>query len=471
MPVWWRLLGFGGSVLLALAAVAPLTVSVVLWVLGLGAVSWAWLRDGLHWTAFLPLLVVAPLGSSDVYSYACQGWLWINDVDPYTSGVLDGGCPWAAQVPSIWWHTPAPYGPLALAISGLAASTGSLASAVGLLRLAALAGAALLAWQLPRLTACLSPAASVFGSRLSGSGSLSVLALGVLSPLVLIHGVSGAHHDLLMTALAITALAIASPGRLHAPPRPAPTSQAAARSWWHPAVAGILVALAIAIKVTAIVVLPFVLLLLLRERIAAGGSNHPGPADQAIGGAGKAGWLRVTSAVAAAIVTFTGLTLGTGLGLGWAKALGGTGSVTQWSSPPTAVGMTVSYVLRLFGVDSSLPVTIARAVALAALAVIAVVLITQAWQGKRDIIVACGLTVTAMTLLSPVFYPWYAILPVALLALTRQIWLTAAIIGVTALTLPNGDGIPALTKLPGALLVTAALGYWAFRKRRPVRGA
>jgi hypothetical protein len=497
MPGWWRLLAFGGAVLLAISAwtADQLAVSIPLWAAGLAALSVAWWKGAISTVlagalVCVPLLLAPPLGSSDVYSYACQGWLWIHGTDPYTTGVLDGGCPWASDVPEVWWHTPAPYGPLAIAISGLAAATGSLTAAVAVLRLAALAAATLLAWQLPKLAALVprtrlphlatppgqtrlqgpkqppllseqpdsarppgTSARSLAGSSegrppggtppslarwaaVGGEGKW-VLVVGVMSPLVLVHGISGAHHDLLMTALIVAAFAIA--------PGLEPTASSSRTKRTREALlAGVLIAAAVGIKVTAIVALPFLLLLI-----------------------GK----RWVVTLAAATVTFAGLTALTGLG--WIKALAGTGSVTQWSSPPTAVGMTVSYVLRLFGVDSPLPVTIARAIGILALAVIAIVLLRQTWQKRQNPIVACGLLLAAMTLLGPVFYPWYAILPVAFLAISQVPgkWLLAAVLVCTALSLPNGDGIPALTKLPGALLVTAAVIYYGVRKLSPVRAA
>lgn len=151
------------------------------WLVGLAALAGAWwrlgvrigegtvagtgavplgrvLRTGLLWA--VPLLLAPPTGSRDVYAYACQGALWLDGVNPYTVGVLPGGCVWSAAVPTLWQDTSAPYGPLAIALSGGVVALARLATdstdsqllvAVALLRAVALVGVALVAGCLPRL--------------------------------------------------------------------------------------------------------------------------------------------------------------------------------------------------------------------------------------------------------------------------------------------------------------------------------
>jgi hypothetical protein len=94
--------------------------------------------------------------------------------------------------------------------------------------------------------------------------------------------------------------------------------------------------------------------------------------------------------------------------------------------------------------------------------------------GRRAVVAACGWALVAAAVLLPVFYPWYALVPLAVLACATppgrtRTALAATTIAITALTLPNGLGIPVLTKLPGAILdvalVVGALAY-RFRNRR-----
>lgn len=402
-------MGFGGGALLAASAwlsgallePVPTALSgrfllgLACWVAGGVALSLVWVRS--RGTPLMGLILVfaPPLGSRDIYAYACQGWIWINGSDPYAVGVEPGGCPWAGSVPELWQETPTPYGPLAVALSGLAAATGSQIGALITLRAIAVGGALLLAWQLPKL-----------------SQRPEVLALGVFTPLVAVHGISGAHNDLIMAAGIVAALVAAKRG--------------------NALVAGLWIAGAVAIKITAIVALPFVLILL-----------------------GRRFWLALISGAGA----FAGVSFATGLGLGWVEALRHTGGLVQWSSIPTAVGMAFGYVV------GPQAVTVARVIGLIVLFGLGLYALRQARRGHA--IVACGGLLAATALLGPVFYPWYAIAPLAVLAATRvpPKWIIIATLVCTFLTLPNGHGIPALTKAPGAYLVTAILVVVLFKMR------
>lgn len=448
-----NVVGAGSGVVLAVSAwlsgalpsgdpagwTVPYIAGLVCWVAGGAGIALAWIRSpaSLWWKAAwaLPLLFSPPLGSRDVYAYACQGWLWLNGFDVYTMGVADGGCPWASSVPELWWHTPAPYGPLAIVLSGLAAATGGQLAAVAVLRAFAVAGAALAAWWLPKVGA--------------GPG---VVLLGVVTPLVLVHGVSGAHNDMLVAAFIIGGLAAAraaSDGERSAPiaasggERSAPKGATEARRAFKRAVlAGLAIGLAVAIKVTAIVALPFVLILL-----------------------GRKWWAALTGAVTA----FAALTVATGLGFGWVGAVRHTAGLAQWSSVPTAIGMAFGYLVG----PQAIP--IARALGLVVLAALGVFFVRMAWLDRRRAVVACGGMLAATALLGPVFYPWYALAALGVLAAARvpPKWLITATLMCTFLTLPNGHGIPALTKAVGAYAVTAAVvaavavAIRTVRKRRP----
>ncbi|MEV4755467.1 polyprenol phosphomannose-dependent alpha 1,6 mannosyltransferase MptB [Micromonospora sp. NPDC049559] len=491
--VWWRL---GRSVL------AP------------GGPSPRWLLvTGLLWA--VPLLLAPPLASRDVYAYACQGTLWLDGVDPYSTGVADGGCPWVDSVPPLWRHTPTPYGPLAIALSGAAVAgaravggtaQAQLLVAIGLFRVVALGGGLLVARYLPRLArACgVDPAAAVW--------------LGLLSPLVAVHAVSGAHNDALMVGLLLAALALATapvpatpgsapgtaapgtatpgtaPPRDDAPPGSAPGTAtpgsappAPARSGLavpvRLAVAGAALGLATAVKVTAVVAAPFVVLL---------------AAGTAAGPARDGSWTRLPRAVlardagalrravpvlAGAVLAFAATSVAAGLDLGWVGALRDTGRLVQWTSLPTGLGMAVGYLLRLVGHPEGVgpAIAAARLLGLVALAGIGVLLVVRAWRAgsagaaaRRTVVLSCGTAFAAFALLSPVFYPWYGLTAVAVLAGgladPRWRWRLAAIVLVLSfLVLPNGLGLAVLTKLPGALLDVGIVAALLVAARRAVR--
>ncbi|GIF68112.1 hypothetical protein Ais01nite_61470 [Asanoa ishikariensis] len=570
------------------------------WVVGLAILSGAWWRLGsrlggvssrwLVTTAALwavPLLLAPPLASRDVYSYACQGEIWRSGLDPYAVGAADGGCLWSSAVPDLWQHTPAPYGPVGIALSGAAAAVArvvggsadhQLLVTVTLLRLVALVGGVLIAVYAGRL-------ANAVGVR-----PASARWLGLLSPLVAVHLVSGAHNDALMAGLIVAALAVAVPAVAsrrptavvlatsargapdavsgpvatrsnipdpgigeHSPhtstgdaPSPNYASNAAgisfladrALSWGSAVGAGAFLGLAVGVKVTAILALPFVILLVAGWRL-----RRNTPAWATIAQAG----LTVTGTGA---LVFTAATLATGLDLGWIGALSDTGSLVQWTSLPTGIGMAAGYVFRAAGYPGAVDTTIdvARAGGIVALAVIGLALCWRALRAtlalhpanalptpgsagaesagvlsqpgtanrepattpagggpdaaaddepvtgssrvisraepetspdhpdtdeakrRRDVVAACGWALVAAAVLLPVFYPWYALVPLAVLACatppgrTRTALATAAI-AVTVLTLPNGLGLPVLTKLPGAILDVAIVAALAYRFR------
>lgn len=478
-----RWIGLVGSALLALGAVlagagpgpAPAGRAEALWgtgpefrigllayLAGLSLLAVAWWRLGkrlrdpaapkprwLLTTAALwaaPLLIVPPLGSRDLYAYACQGAVWLDGHDPYAVGAAAGGCPWVSAVPDLWQQSTAPYGPLALLASAgavalaralVAGADGQLLVALGGLRAVALAGAGLVAIFGPRL------------ARACGVAPGPALWLGLITPLVAVHGVAGAHNDALVAGLVVTGLALVAPG----------TGGPALGGgrWVLPAAAGAALGAAVAVKITAVVALPFAVIL-------------------ALGGA-RRGWA-VGLLVATAAVTFGGLTAGTGLGLGWVAALSDTGSLVQWTSPPTGLGMAAGYLLWGLGWPGAYDpaVAVARLLALVALAVAGAALLIRAARrvgDTRAVVVAAGAALGATVLLGPVLYPWYALPPLAVLAAavtstTARRWLAAATLVLTSLVLPSGLGLAVLTKLPGALAVAVACAVvsWAWVRRR-----
>ena len=69
------------------------------------------------------MLVVAPIFSRDVYSYAAQGAMMSYHINPYHYGPFTlGAGPYVNPVDPLWLNTPAPYGPLFLMMDGFFAS-------------------------------------------------------------------------------------------------------------------------------------------------------------------------------------------------------------------------------------------------------------------------------------------------------------------------------------------------------------
>ncbi|MEV4491833.1 polyprenol phosphomannose-dependent alpha 1,6 mannosyltransferase MptB [Micromonospora coxensis] len=427
------------------------------WSLRHGAPStrWAYRTAGL-W--LLPLLAAPPLASRDVYSYACQGWAYAAGRDPYTVGVAAAGCPWVDSVAPIWRDTPAPYGPLFLLLAALAATLGGgLLGTLALLRALALAGVLLAACCLPGL------------ARACGVPVRRAAWLGLASPLVGVHLVAGAHNDAVMVGLLLLGLLVLvrRPGR--APAAGRLRRLLAAGQPGALLVAGVLLGLAVAVKATAVVVLPFAALAAVRGR-------HTVRALWRDGGLLAVG-------VATALL---GVSVLSGLGLGWIGGLARSGDSQQWTSPPTAVGFVVDYLGELAGREPG-AVPVARAVGLALLAVLLVALWWRAWTvlrgrddarpepavGPRTSLFAAGVALAATVALAPVLYPWYATWPLLVLAVSasRTTWFTLPCAVAAFLSLPDGTSLARYTKAPGAIAMTAlllALAVLAVRTlRRP----
>jgi alpha-1,6-mannosyltransferase len=393
-----------------------------------GAAGWLLVTAGL-WA--LPLLLVRPLFSGDAAAYACQGQLLGQGLNPYRHGVADLPCTWLDRVPALWWHTPAPYGPLWLGLARLAAATGHWWLAVGALRLVALAGLGLVAVAL---------AGPGWGIQRPGAAGVW---LGLASPLVLLHAISGAHNDALLAGLVLAGLTLATRDRTGVG-------------------TGALLGLAVAVKVTVLVAVPFAALLV-------AGQRRPAPLSRATAGIalGAGG-------------AFAACTAGTGLGLGWLPALSHTADLIQWTSIPTGVGMAGGYLMRATG-RAELAAPVLAGARLLGLAGLATVLAALWWRADTPARArrGAGLALAATALLGPVCFPWYGLAPLAVLAadppsprIRTRLGLVVA--GLAMLVLPDGTGLAALTKPVGAFLdlalVSAALigavRVWVVRRRR-----
>jgi alpha-1,6-mannosyltransferase len=165
------------------------------------------------------------------------------------------------------------------------------------------------------------------------------------------------------------------------------------------------------------------------------------------------------------VVVATGLlSLVSGRGVGWVAGLLRSGDSVTWGSPSTAVGLTVDFLARVFGGHTdAVPVT--RVIGVVLLAAILVGLWWRARAGAA--LPGAGLALAATVLCSPVFHPWYATWPLAVLAATgtraagagagESRWLLGLCAFAATLTLPAGYNWALYTRIPGALVVTAGL--------------
>jgi alpha-1,6-mannosyltransferase len=372
---------------------------------GVALLVWAWVRLGREvlagrvgtrpvlvaaacWIA--PLLVAPALFTRDVYSYLAQGAIALAGYDPFTVGPTVLAAPELIEnVHPFWQDQPAPYGPLfILLVKGTVWLTGTnIVAGVILTRVLQLLGLGLLVWALPGLVRHL-------------GGRLPVAAwMLIAGPLTVVHLVGGPHNDLLMIGFLAAGALLVLDGR-HA--------------------GGIaLVTLAVAVKASALVALPFLVW------VWAGHLSSTGWRAFARACAG---------AVAVFVVVFAAVTVLAGVDLGWVTMINASSRLVNWLSVPTAAGQILHGVI---GIAIQVPVdwvvTITRLIGQALLLVIVVRLWWRSRDGGPDAVRRAAFALFAVALLSPTMLPWYLTWGLALAAgLTWKPRQLAVFVGVSA---------------------------------------
>jgi hypothetical protein len=309
----------------------------------------------------VPLLMVAPLFSKDVFSYAAQGEMMSHHINPYKYGPgTIGSGPYVTGVGPLWLNTPAPYGPFFLMLAGWAASLSGHNALITVLfiRLMSVAGVVLIAYCIPKL------------ARAYGRDPGKAFAVALLNPLTLLALVGGAHNDAIMVGLLLAGVTAAKQR--------------------HPVLGIVLCTLATAIKVPAAIGIVYV----------AWDWAGPGVAwRQRIRPLAKGGLISVLVMAALSFVS--------GLGWGWIANLGTPDAVRSWMAPATAVGLVFSGALHVLhiGVGLGGVLTVTRLLGLlAATAIAGYCLIHKEVMGT---LTALGVTALAFVLLGPVVQPWY----------------------------------------------------------------
>lgn len=310
----------------------------------------------------LPMLVVAPLFSRDVYSYAAQGEMMTRGINPYVYGTsVLGVTPLNSLVDPLWQNVTSPYGPLFLMPAGwVVAATGHnlLASVVGL-RLLALAGTVAFGVAVPVI------------ARSFGRDGATAFVLAALNPLVLFNLVAGAHNDAMMLGFLVGGYALHRRG--------------------HSVLGIILSACGAAVKVPAMIGVLYI------------GWEWLGPY--------RSIRQRVRPVVTAFLIAFVTMALLSelaGLGWGWIAGLSNPDTVRSWLDPATAIGMGSGKLLDLIGLHghTHLTLTLARGTGLLLAAAIGLRLLLR--SDEIGPLRALGWSLVAVVVLSPVVQPWYA---------------------------------------------------------------
>jgi alpha-1,6-mannosyltransferase len=366
----------------------------VLWVgVALMLTAWLWLGrrvlagDASEYTMvattgfwLAPLLLSVPVFSRDTYSYLAQGALLRDGLDPYAVGPIENSNPLLDNVSPIWTITTAPYGPAFIMIARLVTTLvgNHVIAGTMLLRLCMLPGLALLIWATPRLARHLSADVPI------------ALWICVLNPLVIIHLMGGVHNEMLMVGLMTAGIALTFE-RHH--------------------LAGItLVAVAVAVKATAGIALPFLVWVWMRHLRERRG-YRPLPAFAAAGGA----------SVLIFVAVFAVLSGVAGVGLGWLTALAGSVKIINWLTIPTGAANLIHAVGGLF-----FPVNfyaVLQVTRLIGIGIIAVSLPLLWWRYRRDdraVLTGIGWAMVVVVLFVPGALPWYYSWPLAVVAPLAQ---------------------------------------------------
>jgi alpha-1,6-mannosyltransferase len=357
---------------------------------GLGAT----IRLAALWAA--PLLVCAPLFSRDVYSYIAQGRILAAGLSPYQHGPAVLADWRSSGVDPLWAHSPAPYGPLFLAIErgigGVDTSLG-IEAAVLAARLVAVVGVVLMVVCGLRIAR---------RRRIDPTRAVWFLAA---SPLVLLNFVVAVHNDALMMGLLVAGLLAAVDSR--------------------PVLAVLLVTGAVAVKPIALVALPIVGIV--HAEMRARRVDDRAPEGVAVdGSAGGVPGLRPPTRdprvwavwLASGVGAMGLLVLGgeaLGVGLGWISALSSPVSVVSWFMPfGLAAGAFGPLVDALGGPGGAVEGGIKTAGILIGFAGAAwCVLTTRTLSGEARLALAFACIVA----MSPVVYPWYGLWVLVMLAI------------------------------------------------------
>ncbi len=355
--------------------------SILLWT-GVGLMLIAWLGLGRRlltgdvsefvmrattgfWLA--PLLLSVPVFSRDTYSYLAQGALIRDGLDPYAVGPVGNPNSLLDDVSPIWTITTAPYGPAFILVAKFVTMIvgNNVVAGTMLLRLCMLPGLALLIWAAPRLA-----------HHVGANGSIA-LWICVLNPLVLIHLMGGVHNEMLMVGLMAAGIALTFQGR-------------------H--VRGVaLIAVAIAVKATAGIALPFMVWVWMRHLRDKRGYR------------GAQAFL-LASAISLLIfgAVFGILSAVAGVGLGWLAALAGSVKIINALSLPTVAANLIHALGSGFFPVNFYPVL--RITRFIGIAIIVVSLPVLWWRFRRDD--RAGLRGIAWSMLivvlfAPAALPWY----------------------------------------------------------------
>jgi alpha-1,6-mannosyltransferase len=382
-----------------------------------------------------PLLLSVPVFSRDTYSYLAQGALLRDGFDPYVVGPIENANSLLDDVSPIWTTTTAPYGPAFILVAKFVTLLvgDDVIAGTMLLRLCMLPGLVMLIWAAPRV------------ARHIGANGAAALWICVLNPLVIIHLMGGVHNEMLMVGLMMAAIALTLGN--------------------HPGWGVSLIAIAVAVKATAGIALPFMVWMWVHRLRA---RRDLGPI--------RAFATATAASAAIFVVVFAVLSWLAGVGLGWLTALAGSVKIINWLTIPTAAANLVNAVGGLF-----MPVNfyaVLEVTRIVGIAVIAITLPLIWWRFRhddREALTGIALAMLIVVLFVPAALPWYYTWPLAVLSVLMQNRAGIAVIAgfsTWIMVIFKPDGSHGMYSWLHVLLATAcAAGAWYALAKVPERSS
>ncbi len=322
------------------------------------------------WAWVAPLLLAAPMLSRDVYSYLMQGAMLRDGFDPYIHGAAVNPGPYLLEVSHDWRNTTTPYGPLHLWIGeGVTRLVGdNVTLGVMVYKLISVAGFAAIAWSVPRIA-----------QRLGGDPSMA-LWLGVANPVMVLHMVGGMHNESVMVGLVSVGLLACLHRRF--------------------LVGVALIAVAVSLKATAAIALPFVVWMAT--------DHYAGPAATlrrritAFFVTGVVGAVETLAVVA--VVTWA-----SGSSWGWLSEITGNSKVINPLALPTLLTDMTTPLVQVFDEDFDYNVALAvfRRISMVAMLVGLVVVWWFFRRGDRRAIMGTTAAYQVAFVFNSVTLPWY----------------------------------------------------------------
>ncbi|ALC06356.1 Alpha-(1-_6)-mannopyranosyltransferase A [Corynebacterium deserti GIMN1.010] len=382
----------------------------------------------------VPLLFAAPMMSRDVYSYLMQGAMLRDGFDPYTEGAAVNPGPMLLEVSHDWRNTTTPYGPLHLWIGDMITSMVGDNVTLGVVayKILSVAGFAAIAWSISKIAAHF------------GADQALALWIGVANPVMIIHMIGGMHNESLMVGLVSGGLYFVLNKRY--------------------AVGVALIAVAVSLKATAAIALPFIVWIgmhhLAGHWAKRAGSERPSLKQQvsAFVAAGSLG-VAITGVVVSVITWLSGASWG------WISEISGNSKVINPLAFPSLVASVIAMVADVFVDDFNynVVVNVVRSISMFLMLAGLVLCWWLFRQNERRAIAGTAAAYAVAFVFNSVTLPWYYASLISLLGTFKPpSWLIrfAAGASVFIALMFTGSGNHQLYNI-GTVIVSALIAWLA----------